>query len=932
MRNVFLFENLILENRLDDVIKKYPEVSKDTIEGLSRLDPSGNNKYLDWMVFGAVKLGISQIRIINGINSFHKNINKLTKEFLDDFVRTRNLGWLLTDNSPAAKIFQNIYNNPKDISVYKDYGLALDIFKTVNEKLSKSEIKKLESNILYEDTNLLILIPKSHKSSCYYGGGTKWCTASKENDRYFNKYTSEGSLIYVINKKTSETNPWYKSAFFINYDGSISVFNAPDKPHNIQEAIGNLGGNWEKIKEIIVNYLFNNKLKGVENFFTGGELLSWYESKDLNPLEILNQNQLMNVIGVTELSSYLKRKKINPFDVLDYRNLVSYFFYTQKRINIPFNHIRFGTEESLEIDKIIWQGFKESGYNPISEFISQEDRGYVEIRFQNMLDLVFNEKVSLDEFLLYASKLKGKNIFELMTQTFNASQNISNLLKLFGDTEILFGYAETLGIDLFKDLHPYTLAELLNRNFDLNGTLEYVFKNINKIKRALEQYNLTNDVVIDFLKKQPNKKELVKILVSRFLIKLNIKEFLELYDNKVEAFESWWQSHFHSSQIKDLKNNYIDILKILGSNIKLIFPTLEDYENYLKNKLGEDSDWSLLDSMTENFEFSNKVGVYLSESFFNSNYYGLYKYYLKNNHLDMLNQTLLLLAYNDAPIEDVEIKKTVENFVFKQYSKSQIQNGKLQKEGNNFYVLFSSICNDLRWFFSTHTREEIISAYCDNVYENNSLEQMMSNKIDINFVVSLIEKNPNFFKEVLREEYLEKINIPKESSTADYFEYWDENNDKSWITFELTDDKIDSLDPTRLALIIVSAYELGRLRIKIRKTSLVTFNELFLKDTYRKLSSKLVNFFDGDKMESIEIDNQNYIRFKYNNLINDLIDYSQEFADSTENLPWSIKDFLHDMISNGIGRFDKLYYIRFDEKMLTDYEPKNFFEVFKTNF
>lgn len=50
MRNVFLFEDLILENRLDDVIKKYPEINKVTIEGLSTLDPSGNNKYLDWMV------------------------------------------------------------------------------------------------------------------------------------------------------------------------------------------------------------------------------------------------------------------------------------------------------------------------------------------------------------------------------------------------------------------------------------------------------------------------------------------------------------------------------------------------------------------------------------------------------------------------------------------------------------------------------------------------------------------------------------------------------------------------------------------------------------------------------------------------------------------------------------------------------------------
>jgi small subunit ribosomal protein S10 len=88
---------------------------------------------------------------------------------------------------------------------------------------------------------------------------------------------------------------------------------------------------------------------------------------------------------------------------------------------------------------------------------------------------------------------------------------------------------------------------------------------------------------------------------------------------------------------------------------------------------------------------------------------------------------------------------------------------------------------------------------------------------------------------------------------------------------------------------------------------------------------------DKKSREQFEIRHYKF-KFKYNNLINDLIDYSQEFAGSTENLPWSIKDFLHDMISNGIGRFDKLGYIRFDEKMLTDYEPKNFFEVFKTNF
>ena len=166
MKNTFLLEELLLENRIDDVKKKYPKVPVEVIEEFASNDPSGTNKYLDWMVYTADR-GIGMSNVIKNINLFHKNINKLTKEFFDEFVKENKFEWLLIDNSPVAKTFQNIYKSPKDINTYKDYGIASVIFKSVDNVLSKSDVKKLEANVLYNSDDLLIMIPKSYRASCY---------------------------------------------------------------------------------------------------------------------------------------------------------------------------------------------------------------------------------------------------------------------------------------------------------------------------------------------------------------------------------------------------------------------------------------------------------------------------------------------------------------------------------------------------------------------------------------------------------------------------------------------------------------------------------------------------------------------------------------------------------------------------------------------
>ena len=45
-----LESNLILEGRKEDAIRKYGEEHIELINLLSDADPSGNNKYLNWMV------------------------------------------------------------------------------------------------------------------------------------------------------------------------------------------------------------------------------------------------------------------------------------------------------------------------------------------------------------------------------------------------------------------------------------------------------------------------------------------------------------------------------------------------------------------------------------------------------------------------------------------------------------------------------------------------------------------------------------------------------------------------------------------------------------------------------------------------------------------------------------------------------------------
>ncbi len=57
-----------------------------------------------------------------------------------------------------------------------------------------------EAELIYEDSDWEIWIPKTYAASCKLGQGSSWCTASTESSHYFDSYSKKGPLYIILNK------------------------------------------------------------------------------------------------------------------------------------------------------------------------------------------------------------------------------------------------------------------------------------------------------------------------------------------------------------------------------------------------------------------------------------------------------------------------------------------------------------------------------------------------------------------------------------------------------------------------------------------------------------------------------------------------------------------------------------------------------------
>ena len=158
-----LESTILLEGRREDVIKKYGEQHTDLVNVFVENDPSGNNKYLDWMVKTALE-NESVDSIIKVINDFHRLLPRIKN---------------------------------KDINSYKTLS---DLKFVVGEAIEAEEEKQVskQAKKIYEDEDGVIYAPFTVQASCKYGAGSKWCIAGKSDSRGLNTYFDEGLKLVKV--------------------------------------------------------------------------------------------------------------------------------------------------------------------------------------------------------------------------------------------------------------------------------------------------------------------------------------------------------------------------------------------------------------------------------------------------------------------------------------------------------------------------------------------------------------------------------------------------------------------------------------------------------------------------------------------------------------------------------------------------------------
>ena len=220
--NNFLNEEMLIEGRLQDTMKKFPEIAEPIIKQLSASDPSGKNAYLMWMT-KAMKDSGAGVYDVPGLS--RERIFDIVPLVTDFHKAKQRISQL---NKARKKDGKGLY--PNDINQFK----SLDQLENFIDELglSGSEEKRKEkeaalggASILQDDEDFFIIRPETKEASCFFGKQTKWCISATRSQNYYDSYTSQGKAFYfILNKNLNDDSKYRKIALVYDKQGEFEEF------------------------------------------------------------------------------------------------------------------------------------------------------------------------------------------------------------------------------------------------------------------------------------------------------------------------------------------------------------------------------------------------------------------------------------------------------------------------------------------------------------------------------------------------------------------------------------------------------------------------------------------------------------------------------------------------------------------------------------
>jgi hypothetical protein len=203
----------------------------DIVKQIASLDPTGNKELTFWLVNNYANNRINRFEDIasRAIPELLKFKALLKKPNLNPPLQVRDINQIKGLTSLEELLDQ--YSEKEAISN-----------KDKDEEIEQEFYKTNQAEVLYNDKQVKVIIPKTEKASCFFGIGTKWCTAAK-NGNVFSKYYKDNDPLYIIIIKG--TNEKYQFHF-----GTTQFMNSKDEEINPQDIANKYPVLWEIFEPI----------------------------------------------------------------------------------------------------------------------------------------------------------------------------------------------------------------------------------------------------------------------------------------------------------------------------------------------------------------------------------------------------------------------------------------------------------------------------------------------------------------------------------------------------------------------------------------------------------------------------------------------------------------------------------------------------------
>ena len=217
-----------------------PVISQDTkmyyvdqlLQKLEAADPTRNKEYVQWMARTYTKGGV----------------------FFEDVITQVAQDLVIFDRLKRRRLIPPPYN---DINRYADFHLFAETVAQYEEQLPDEEvpINKGQAKEIYRDSQLRIIQPVDKDAACYYGRGTKWCTAATTAYNAFDAYNRKGPLYIIIPSQPKYTGEKYQLHFV-----DMQFMNEKDQPIDLHGLV-------TRFPQLVKLFGKEAKEKGILQFF-----------------------------------------------------------------------------------------------------------------------------------------------------------------------------------------------------------------------------------------------------------------------------------------------------------------------------------------------------------------------------------------------------------------------------------------------------------------------------------------------------------------------------------------------------------------------------------------------------------------------------------------------------------------------------------------